>query len=87
VASAVDWAGILNWLSVGFALLAAGFWLLSAVVRLPKKITAGYGGVGGTAQEMGEALCRQAGRSMVAAVCAALASACQAIVLSLPLLG
>jgi len=35
---------------------AAALWLLSAVVRLPKDITVGYGGVGGSVQELADKL-------------------------------
>lgn len=75
---------ILNWSSVTFAVLAAFFWFWSAVVRLPKTINSGYGGIGGTAQELGDKLRNQSFRSAVGAVCAAIAALCQAGAMAAP---
>ena len=68
--------------AAALALLAAVFWFLSARVKLPKEITVGWGGVGGTAQELGEALVRQSGLSMRAAISAGAASFSQALFLA-----
>ena len=69
--------------AAALAFIAAFFWLLSALVKLPKEINAGWGGVGGTAQELGEALVRQSRFSMCAALSAGLASICEAFFLAL----
>ena len=68
--------------AAALALLAAVFWFLSARVKLPKKITSGWGGTGGTAQQLGDALVRQSRLSMCAALSAGAASFCQALFLA-----
>ena len=74
---------LLNWSSVAFAFLAALFWFWSGLVKLPKDITVGYGGVGGSVQELGDELRRQSKRSARAAICAGIAAICQGFVLLL----
>ena len=71
----------LQFAAAGLAFVAAAFWLSSASVKLPKKITSGYGGVGGTAQELGDAITRQSRRSACAAVSAGVASICEGLFL------
>lgn len=73
----------LNWLSVLAALFAAAFWFASAAVRLPGKITVGYGGSGGSVQELGDAVRRQSRLSALGAVSAGIAALCQAVALAL----
>ena len=79
----MDWATILNWISVVFAALAAGFWLWSATVSLPERITSGFGGSGGSAQVLGDALRWQARLSALGATCASVAAASHAVALAL----
>ena len=76
-------ACVLSWVSVVFASLAAVFWGWSALVRLPERVTSGWGGSGGSAQAMGDALRRQARLSQFGAACAAVAAAAQAVLLLL----
>ncbi len=73
----------LQFAAAGLAFVAAAFWLSSASVKLPKKITSGYGGVGGTAQELGDAIRRQSRRSAYAAATAGGASICEGLFLFL----
>jgi hypothetical protein len=47
---------LFQWLSIVTGFLAAGFWFWSARVRLPTTIISGWGGSGGTAQELGNKL-------------------------------
>ncbi len=87
--STVDWGTyrefrmeILNVIQFGiviFAILAAVFWFMSAMVKIPNDITSGYGGVGGSAQELGHAISRQGCLSAKAAACAGVAALLQAI--------
>ena len=72
-----------EWASANLAFAAAGFWLWSASARLPNEITTGFGGSGGTAQELGDKLRQQSGRSAAAAACAAFAAISHGIALSL----
>lgn len=73
---------VLNGVSIVFAFLAAFFWFWSARgVPLPEKITSGWGGSGGTAQVLGDALRRQAELSAYGAICAAVSAISQAILL------
>lgn len=69
---------ILELLSAGLALLAASLWLRSALIKTPEKITMGYGGSGGSAQELGEAIRNQARWSSWAAYAAAASAVTQA---------
>ncbi len=73
--------GVLETATAGailFALLAACFWLTSSLQRLPKKLTIGFGGSGGSIQDLGVSLRRQAIYSAFAAISAALSAICQA---------
>jgi hypothetical protein len=70
---------ILTWGSIVSAVLAAVFWFWSATIRLPKEITSGYGGVGGSAQTLGDKLRLQSRLSAVAASFAGLSALLQAI--------
>lgn len=70
------------WLSVVTAmasLIAAGFWAASAIVKLPTLIASGYGGVGGSAQQLGDAVRRQSMLSAFGAVFACIAALAQCI--------
>jgi hypothetical protein len=58
---------ILAWISIVSALLAAGFWFWSAAIKLPKEITSGYGGVGGSVRTFGNKLRFQSHLSALAA--------------------
>lgn len=68
---------LLNVAAILFAFLAAGLWFASACVNLPKQINMGWGGVGGTAQDLVDAVRRAAIRSGFAAACAGAAATCQ----------
>jgi len=72
---------LLNWVAVVCAFIAALFWFCSASTRLPKEITIGFGGSGGSAQELGDKLRLQSRFSAIAAVFAGIAAAAQAITL------
>ena len=61
------------------AALSAFFWALSAVVRLPARITVGYGGSGGSIDDLGKALKRQGSLNAFAAGFATISAACQAV--------
>ena len=62
-----------------FALAAARYWYASSCQKIPENLTIGWGGVGGSVQELGEAL-REIGRlSAKAAFCAFLAATFQAL--------
>jgi hypothetical protein len=69
----------IQWVGTVFAVLAAGFWFWSAAIRLPKEITTGFGGVGGSMQTLGDKLRLQSRLSATAAVFAALAALAQAV--------
>lgn len=71
----------LNWISAVCAFLAAAFWFASARIRLPKEITTGYGGVGGSAQILGNRLRLQANLSALGAFFAGVAATTQGIAL------
>jgi hypothetical protein len=71
---------ILQWTSTICATLAAGFWFWSAAIKLPKQITSGYGGIGGSVQTLGDNLRFQSRLSAVAAVFAGLSAFSQALV-------
>jgi hypothetical protein len=73
----------LNWVIVIFAFLAAAFWLWSSTQRLPKKITSGWGGSGGSAQELADKLRRQSALSAIGALFAAIAAFFQGLALAL----
>ncbi len=70
---------ILTWGSIAAALLAAGFWLWSASIRLPKEITSGWGGAGGSAQTLGDKLRLQSRLSAAAAFFAGASALLQAV--------
>lgn len=70
---------IFQWASTIAALLAAGFWFWSAAIKLPKEITSGYGGVGGSVQTLGDQLRIQSRLSATAAVFAGLSALTQAV--------
>jgi hypothetical protein len=70
---------ILTWISIISALLAAAFWFWSAAIKLPKEITSGYGGSGGSVQKLGDQLRFQSRLSAAAAVFAGLSALSQAI--------
>lgn len=70
---------MLNAVAILFAFLAAGFWIASASVKIPKTITMGWGGVGGTAQELGNSIRRAARLSGIAAAGAGFAALCQGV--------
>ena len=46
----------LNAVSALAAFVAANFWLASALVTTPNEINVGFGGVGGSAQDLGNAI-------------------------------
>jgi hypothetical protein len=81
--NAMDLTSVLNWMSAVASFLAAASWFRSAAVSLPKEITSGFGGVGGTAQVLGDALRRQSRLSAWGAACAAVAVLIQGAVLLL----
>ena len=68
--------------AAALAFLAAIFWFLSAGVKLPEELNIGYGGVGGTVQELGEGLIQQSKFSKCAAISAGVASICEALFLA-----
>lgn len=70
---------MLQWASTISALLAAGFWFWSATIKLPKEITSGYGGAGGSVQTLGDKLRFQSRLSAIAAFFAGLSALTQAI--------
>jgi hypothetical protein len=70
---------LFQWLSIVTGFLAAGFWFWSARVRLPTTIISGWGGSGGTAQELGNKLHAQGHISAAAASFSGLSLLCQAI--------
>jgi hypothetical protein len=79
-----EWSGrrglmILTWISMISALFAAGFWFWSATIKLPKEITSGFGGSGGSVQTLGDKLRFQSRLNAVAAFFAGLAALLQAI--------
>ncbi len=74
---------VLNWLMIATSIGAAGFWLVSAGVKIPDVTTGTYGGGGDTAHLLPPALRRQSRFSACGAVCAAVAAGCQAVVLTL----
>jgi len=42
--------------SAAFALAAAVLWFCSALIKLPNEISVGFGGVGGSVQDLGDQL-------------------------------
>lgn len=70
---------IMTWGSIAAALLAAGFWFWSATIRLPKEITSGYGGSGGSMQTLGDRLRLQSRLSASAALFAGISAVLQAV--------
>ena len=72
-------ATMLNLGTAFFAVLAAGFWFASAMVKIPKEITMGWGGAGGTAQKLGDAVRHAGKRSGMAAASAGVAAICQGV--------
>jgi hypothetical protein len=70
---------ILVWGSIISALLAAGFWFWSSTIKLPKEITSGYGGAGGSVQVLGDKLRFQSRLSAIAASFAGLSAVLQAV--------
>jgi|TARA_B100000315_G_C14163294_1_gene401083 hypothetical protein len=72
----------LQFAAAALAFIAAIFWLLSSRVKVPDEITVGYGGVGGTAQDLGNALIKQSKLSRYAALSAGAASICEAVFLT-----
>ena len=48
-----------HYAAIAFAIIGSGLWFWSALVRLPKEFTVGWGGVGGTSEDMLNALKRQ----------------------------
>ena len=70
--------------AAALAFIAAIFWFLSARVKHPENITMGWGGSGGTAQKLGDALIKQSRLSMYAALFAGAASLCEALFLTFP---
>ncbi len=66
-----------------FAFAAAGFWFASTTVKMPVEITTGWGGSGGSVQELGDAVRKQGRRSAFAAAFAGLSALCQGVVLLL----
>ncbi len=73
----------LQFVAAGLAFIAAIFWFLSGAVKLPEEITTGWGGTGGTAQKLGEALVKQSKFSKYAALSAGAASICEGLFLAL----
>lgn len=70
---------LLDVLVILFALLAAVYWFLSSRQKIPQTISIGWGGEGGTAQQLGDAL-KEIGRlSTKAAFFAFLAAIFQAL--------
>ncbi len=74
----------LQFAAAGLAFVAAAFWLSSARIKLPTEITVGFGGSGGSVQELGDALRRQSRLSACAAVSAGVASICEGVFLFFP---
>ena len=76
----------LTWLSIIAAIVAAGCWLVSALVPLPPKFTSGLGESGGSAQNVVNALRLQGRLSAAGAFSAAIAALAHAAImwLSLP---
>ena len=77
----LQFVAALQFAAAGLAFVAAAFWLWSARVKLPKEITSGFGGVGGTAQELVDAIILQSRRSAYAETSAAAASICEGLFL------
>lgn len=61
------------------AIFAAFLWWWSASIKSPEKITSGYGGTGGSMQELGDAIRKQSRLSAWAARFAALSAILQAV--------
>ena len=74
---------VFTWISILSGFAAAVLWLLSARVPLPGTITVGYGGVGGSVQQLGEALIRQSKWGAWAVAATALSVTCLAIATAL----
>ncbi len=68
---------VFNVLSALAAALAARYWLLSARVELPTQATVGYGGVGGSQDQILASLKRQSRLSALAARWASVAALLQ----------
>jgi hypothetical protein len=68
---------VLQWTAAGFAVLAAVFWLLSSLVRIPPLTYA-------ESDKLPPALRRQGKLSAAAALCAAIAAIIQAILIVAP---
>jgi hypothetical protein len=64
-----------NSVSISSSLLAAYYWFKSGTVKFPEVINVGYGGSGGTIDELGKALVKQ-GRLNCYGAIAASVSAC-----------
>jgi hypothetical protein len=77
----------LQWLSIVLGLLAAFLWLWSSLIRLPTIIASGYGGGGGTAQQLGDKLRIQGRISAAAAASTALSVFCQAVAQAIAQIG
>ena len=74
----------LIWCSIAFAAVAAVLCWISALGRLPATITSGFGGGGGTVQQLGDTLRRQSRWVAAAATAAGLSAALQAVATALP---
>ena len=69
----------MQYLSTTTGFIAAALWFWSTGVRLPTTITTGFGGVGGTAQLLGDRLRLQGRISAGAAACSGLSVLFQAV--------
>ena len=72
----------IRFISIGFGFASAIFWACAASIKLPEKVAATWNG-GGPIQEMADALQKQIKFNARAAMCAALAVALQAILLTI----
>jgi hypothetical protein len=78
-------AALLNLASAVMAVVDAGLWLKSATIKTPEKINSGYGGSGGSMQQLGDAIRRQSRWSAGAAIAAAIAALLQAVAMIEPM--
>jgi hypothetical protein len=70
---------LVNLVSIVSALLAAYYWFKSGMVKFPDAINVGYGGSGGTIDELGKALIRQGRLNCYGAVAASVSACAQLI--------
>lgn len=62
-----------HYAQIGLTSFSAGFWLWSALLRLPQNFTVGWGGTGGTSDDLMTTLKSQSRLNAFAAACMAAA--------------